>query len=555
MCLYFGAKKNNSPTWECIHIVFDFKTQMYLNLPSILSFPPHSSQMGELAQRKILIIDCQTTGMHPSTGRLLQIGWSIFDPGKIESKIEKWTLKLDEEIPNKIRKMLQLSETDLIKSMEPRVIFNKLQKTLKKLGANPIVIAHYAQFEYSFLKHFYQEHTQTEQLNFQLFCSQKIAKRLLPNLPSHNLKAMAGYLKLENTPKNEIFSHIKMTRSIWQALIPLLRSQEVTDYKTLSQWLTQKALPKPSCYEYNINRLIRLEISSKPGIYRMLAQDRSVLYIGKATSLKTRVNSYFRGIKNRDRRKLEMLAQVWEIETMECDTPLEAALLESEEIKKWNPPYNVLLKADKRTLIFYNYDYTQSSKAWDNNFYNGPHRPDDSVSFLLELIDALKTKRDMPFFEEAIPYQKMQEAWILFCSLNSLGSLDVQSASLRHVFVIAYKLLNQFEKIHGKESFQSWWLQEKKKNLEKDLNDEEQLAKKLTRIFIRAAESLRKSKQIKRLYNSSHTICSTQKKITLVNGEFDPNPSLKKNNAFEVHHYDRLSILLSAKKNKLITKE
>ncbi|MFJ1269177.1 GIY-YIG nuclease family protein [Legionella lytica] len=331
--------------------------------------------MTELSHKKILILDCQTTGMHPSTGQLLQIGWSIFNPTSLHFlDIQKWTLKLNEAfIPSKIKKMLHLTAADLEHSTEPQKVFNQLQQALNELGPEAIVIAHYAQFEKSFLKQFYLEQTQTNELNFKLFCSQKIAKRLLPHLPSHNLKAIAGYYKWPNTPKNEILSHVSMTLYVWQQLLPKLLAANVSCYSSLERWLARRpSEKKPIRYEYNIERLDRLTISEKPGVYRMLAEDATILYIGKATSLKTRVNSYFRGVKNRDRRKLEMLAQVWNIETIECDTPLEAALLESDEIKKWSPPYNVLLTLERTSLIFYDPEYTALSKLRDSIYINGP---------------------------------------------------------------------------------------------------------------------------------------------------------------------------------------
>ncbi|MFX6149426.1 nucleotide excision repair endonuclease, partial [Acinetobacter baumannii] len=76
-----------------------------------------------------------------------------------------------------------------------------------------------------------------------------------------------------------------------------------------------------------------LQLPDRPGIYRMLAQDGRVLYVGKATSLRSRVNSYFHG-KTQGKRKREMIAQVWDIQVTECGSALEAALLENEEIKR-----------------------------------------------------------------------------------------------------------------------------------------------------------------------------------------------------------------------------
>lgn len=515
-------------------------------------------RMNELSQKKILFLDCQTTGMHPSTGCLLQMGWSVVEPTSLHVfDIEKWTLKLPEQevIPSKIKKMLHLTEKELLHSVEPKTVFDKLQAALKEIGPDPLVIAHYAQFEKSFLKQFYLEQAGTEELNFNLICSQKISKRLLPHLPSHNLKAMAGFLKWPNTPKNEIHSHVSMTIHVWKHLLPKLLTLNVVCTDTLTQWLNTKAVNKKSGpYQYNIERLARLELSAKPGVYKMRAEDGTILYIGKATSLKARVNSYFRGIKNRDRRKLEMLAQVWSIDTEECDTPLEAALLESDEIKKFNPPYNLLLKTENRSLIFYNYNYTAYSDSKDATFLYGPYKPYDAVMTLIELFYALKTQSPIEFGGSLLTVELLNDAWILFCTLNSISNAAVEKLSIRKFFLIGYQLLKQFENEYGKGCFQRWWVIEKKKNLEEELVLEEQIARKMGRMFIRAAEAKRKSRMISRLYNSTFIIQATHKKLTVIDGEIkhDTNHSTLKVPSFGLPEYDRLSILLTALNNKTI---
>lgn len=516
----------------------------------------------ELLQKKILIIDCQTTGMHPNKGHLLQIGWKICDPNALQIyTIEKWTLKLplDQEIPYAIKKLLKLTDEELAQSCEPNIVFDNLQQVLKKLGPEPVVIAHYAQFEKSFLKKFYQDHHQTDELNFDLVCSQKIAKRLLPNLPSHNLKALAGYYKLATTPKNEIISHISMTCHIWQQLIQRLVEMSIVNYSELASWLTTKPSVKvkvPAYFEYNIERLTRLEISEKPGIYRMLAQDKSILYIGKATSLKSRVNSYFRGIKNRDRRKLEMLTQVWDIDTLECDTALEAALLESDEIKKWNPPYNLLLKSENRKLLFYNYDFSHFSEIKDAIFFNGPYKPNDAIMNLISLLTIFQTatSQNISFFNENIHPDILTAAWLMFSNSYAIQHNNLATLDIRPCIALGFKLLNYFEKIHGRGTFEKWWAHEKKKNPEENLSLEQKISHKIWRTLIRAAEVKRKTKKIWRLYNATLCIQPTQKKLIVINGEIINECSSylqSQNTTFGVVHYNRLSILLSALNKKI----
>jgi DNA polymerase-3 subunit epsilon len=99
-------------------------------------------------------------------------------------------------------------------------------------------------------------------------------------------------------------------------------------------------------------RDVRLSLPDAPGIYRMLRTDGSVLYVGKAASLHHRVNSHFRKQHGVPERSLEMLSQARAISFDVSPSPLEAALLEPDEIKRHQPPYNVALTIQDRALWF-----------------------------------------------------------------------------------------------------------------------------------------------------------------------------------------------------------
>lgn len=88
------------------------------------------------------------------------------------------------------------------------------------------------------------------------------------------------------------------------------------------------------------------ELTAAPGVYRMYAADGSVLYVGKAASLKKRVASYFVSA-DRTLRIQAMLAQVVRMEVTITRTEGEALLLENQLIKSLKPRYNVRLLDDK----------------------------------------------------------------------------------------------------------------------------------------------------------------------------------------------------------------
>ncbi len=99
--------------------------------------------------------------------------------------------------------------------------------------------------------------------------------------------------------------------------------------------------------------MTQLELKNKaktfpdaPGIYLFYDTKRRLIYVGKATSLRDRVGSYFVG-KRSSRPIEQMMEQVIKIAYKETDSALEAAIAEANWIKKYQPIYNVLGKDNK----------------------------------------------------------------------------------------------------------------------------------------------------------------------------------------------------------------
>lgn len=87
-------------------------------------------------------------------------------------------------------------------------------------------------------------------------------------------------------------------------------------------------------------------LTQRPGVYRMLAADGTVLYVGKARNLKRRVGSYF-SRRALDAKTQTLMQSVARVEVTVTATEQEALLLEYNLIKEYKPRFNVLLRDDK----------------------------------------------------------------------------------------------------------------------------------------------------------------------------------------------------------------
>ena len=87
-------------------------------------------------------------------------------------------------------------------------------------------------------------------------------------------------------------------------------------------------------------------LTTQAGIYKMLNAEGEIIYIGKAKNLKNRVSSYFKNSSATTKQQV-MVAKIAAIEVTITRTENEALILESQQIKRHKPRYNICLRDDK----------------------------------------------------------------------------------------------------------------------------------------------------------------------------------------------------------------
>ena len=87
------------------------------------------------------------------------------------------------------------------------------------------------------------------------------------------------------------------------------------------------------------------ELPNFPGVYLMKNAAGKVIYVGKASSLKRRVSSYFQ--RPQDARIAQMVSEIRHIDYIQKPTAIEALILEANLIKYYFPPYNIKDKDNK----------------------------------------------------------------------------------------------------------------------------------------------------------------------------------------------------------------
>ncbi len=89
------------------------------------------------------------------------------------------------------------------------------------------------------------------------------------------------------------------------------------------------------------------QLPTDAGIYKFFDKHKTLLYVGKAKNLKNRVNSYFNKSGQHNRKTINLVKQITDIEFTVVNSEFDALLLENNLIKNHQPKYNILLKDDK----------------------------------------------------------------------------------------------------------------------------------------------------------------------------------------------------------------
>lgn len=144
-------------------------------------------------------------------------------------------------------------------------------------------------------------------------------------------------------------------------------------------------------------------IPKQPGVYRYLDSDGTILYVGKAKNLRSRLSSYFGSKKHISHKTRTLVKNATHIEFTIVDTEQDALLLENTLIKKHQPRYNVSLKDGKgytyiciKNERFPRVFFTRS--VWkDGSTYFGPYTSKFRTKIILDVIKKLFPLRTCKF--------------------------------------------------------------------------------------------------------------------------------------------------------------
>jgi excinuclease ABC subunit C len=141
-------------------------------------------------------------------------------------------------------------------------------------------------------------------------------------------------------------------------------------------------------------------LPDQPGVYKYFDAEKTIIYVGKAKSLKKRVSSYFNKNKHENRKTAVLVSKIEHVDFTVVDTEMDALLLENSLIKEFQPKYNVNLKDDKSypfirvTTDRFPKVFAMRNPVKDGSDYFGPYASPKIMHMVLDLVKKLYPTRN-----------------------------------------------------------------------------------------------------------------------------------------------------------------
>jgi DNA polymerase-3 subunit epsilon len=204
--------------------------------------------------------------------------------------------------------------------------------TVAEFLEGTVFVAHNARFDFSFIN------TTLDRLGYEPLegppvCTAKLARRVVwPDVPNVRLQTLAEYFRVAVKPNHRALPDAMACAEVLHRLLEAGGRLGILTLGDLHEAVRARSRPHFA--------KIRLtdHLPHAPGVYLFRGKDGRVLYVGKATDLRSRVKSYFYGDS---RKKVEnLLAETAAVEGIPCGSELRALVLESRLIAGEGPKYN-----------------------------------------------------------------------------------------------------------------------------------------------------------------------------------------------------------------------
>ena len=305
---------------------------------------PETEALGETGLLvEFVALDVETTGLRPLHQRVIEIAAIRYRDGREVERIES-LCNPDKRIPAYIVGLTGIGNEMVTEA--PR--FAELADEIVRFIGPGLIVGHNVGFDLSFVNAELKRLGRPALINERLD-TLPLASKLVPGLRRPSLDKVAAALGLADQARSRhrAAADAALTAEAALRLAGLAAARGVADQDALRAFAAPVRRPRDGVGRgrATLDRGLLADIPKAPGVYLMRDAFGHVVYIGKAKCLRDRVSSYFSQPMGYTRKMDGLLESLTKIDVEVVGSELEALLLESNLIKRYQPRYNTALRS------------------------------------------------------------------------------------------------------------------------------------------------------------------------------------------------------------------
>jgi len=285
------------------------------------------------------IIDIETTGTRPEKDKITEIAIILHDGKNV---VEKYSTLINPHcfVPYYITKLTGITN----EMLENSPSFFEVAKKIIELTENAVFVAHNVRFDYSFIKAAFKELGYN--YNRKNLCTIRLSRSAFKGLPSYSLGNICKALEINHHNQHRALGDAEATCVLFDKIL-----NKIGPEATMVDWLNtevSKTKFPPHLEEQKVKNIP----DKVTGVYYFYDVNSCIIYIGKALDIKKRVLQHLSLTNHGNRKAMEFKNAIADIKYEITGSELVALLLESNEIKKHKPFFNIVQKKS-RSIPYY----------------------------------------------------------------------------------------------------------------------------------------------------------------------------------------------------------
>src|SRR5215207_6314855 len=352
-----------------------------------------AARSGSGVLEEFVVLDVETTGLQPSRQRIIEIAIARFSGGTMSNRWES-LCNPGRRVPAYITKLTGIDDDLLAEAPE----FEAIADTAVALLSQAVIVGHNIGFDLGFLNAELERSGRSPVVNDRID-TLALATRLLPGLRKPTLSALAERLAVSGQTKSR---HRAGPDAVLTGMVAMTLFQHardagfasLDDVKAIARPVTRRPRERMARASSVVDRSILATIPRAPGVYLMRNANEDVVYVGKAKNLRDRVGTYFSQPLGYTRKMDGLIESLSRIQVEVVGSELEALLLESQLIRRYQPRYNTALRSHEQ-YPFIRIDVANpwprvslaKSRKDDGARYFGPFRNANTARKTVDLIN------------------------------------------------------------------------------------------------------------------------------------------------------------------------